>query len=101
MTTRRRAVVRVEDLVGRPVTTRDGAVVGRIEEIRARRRDDQHEVTEYLLGSGALLERFALVQRLFGRRSHKLVARWDQIDISRPDKPTLTCAVDELRHVGR
>lgn len=101
MTARRRAVVRVEDLVGRRVTARDGTVVGRIEEIRARRRDDQHEVTEYLLGTGALLERFALVQRLFGRRSHVLVARWDQIDITRPDTPILTCGIDELRHVDR
>jgi sporulation protein YlmC with PRC-barrel domain len=101
MTARRRRIVRVEDLVGRRVSTADGTVVGRIEEIRARRRNDEHEVTEYLLGTGALLERLALVQRLFGRRRRTLVARWDQIDISRPDKPTLTCGVDELRHVDR
>jgi len=101
VTARRRAVVRVEDLVGRRVTTADGVVVGRIQEIRARRRNDVHEVTEYRLGPGALLERFALVRRVFGRRPHALIARWDQIDISRPDTPTLTCAVDELRHVDR
>ena len=98
MTARRRTLVRVEDLLGRRVRTVDGTVVGRIEEIRARRRNDVHEVTEYLLGAGALVERFALVGRLFGRRSPTLIARWDQLDIRRVDRPTLTCGVDELKH---
>lgn len=97
----RRTLVRLEDLLGRRVRTADGDVVGRIEEVRATRRHDEHVVTEYLLGPGALLERLALVQRLFGRRSRTLIARWDQIDIHRPDRPMLTCTVNELKQVDR
>jgi hypothetical protein len=98
MTARRRTIVRLEDLVGRRVRTPQGAVVGRIEEVRAERRGDDHEVIEYLIGPGALRERLALVRRLPGR-ARTLVARWDQIDIHRPESPTLTCSVEELTHV--
>src|SRR2546421_218605 len=66
MTARPRRIVRLEDLVGRRVRTAEGAVVGRIEEVHAERRGDDHEVIEYLIGPGALRERFALVGRLFG-----------------------------------
>jgi len=98
MTARPRRIVRLEDLVGRRVRTAEGAVVGRIEEVHAERRGDDHEVIEYLIGPGALRERFALVGRLFGR-SPTLCARWDQIDIRRPESPTLTCPVADLSHV--
>ena len=93
---RRSRIVRVEDLVGQRVRTAAGDVVGRIEDIRVERRGDEHEVTEYLLGSGALAERLGIGQR-FGRHSKKLVARWDQMDIHRPERPTLTCPVEELK----
>jgi sporulation protein YlmC with PRC-barrel domain len=92
-----RRFVRLEDLLGRRVTDAQGAVVGRIGEVRAERRGDAHEVTEYLLGSGALLERLSIAGHLFKRQTHIIVARWDQIDISRPDAPRLTCAADELK----
>jgi hypothetical protein len=97
----RKRIVRVEDLIGRKVCLPTGEVVGHIEEILAERHGDEHQVTEYHLGSGALLERLALVRRFFGRRSRLLIARWDQLDIHRPDAPTLTCAVSELQHVDR
>ena len=92
--------VRVEDLLGRRVRSRAGEVVGRLEEVRAEREpggDGEHEVTEYLLGPGAMLERLAVVTRLFGRHPRKLVARWDQLDISRPDRPVLTCPAEDLK----
>jgi sporulation protein YlmC with PRC-barrel domain len=98
MTARARTIVRLEDLVGRRVRDANGAVVGRLEEVRARRRDDEHEVVEYLIGPGALRERLALVGRMLGR-TPMLRARWDQIDIRRPESPTLTCPVEELTHV--
>jgi sporulation protein YlmC with PRC-barrel domain len=94
----RRRIVRLEDLLGRRVRTTDGAVVGRIEEVRAVRRGDDHEVTEYLIGPGALRERLALVGRLFGP-TRTLRARWDQLDIRNVDAPTLTCRVEQLKHV--
>jgi hypothetical protein len=99
MTTRARRMVRVEEIVGRKVRLTTGEVVGRIEEIRAERRGDEHEVVEYHLGSGALLERLAIVRRVLGRKARLLIARWDQIDLRRPDAPTLTCGVQELKHV--
>jgi hypothetical protein len=100
--TRRKHIVRVEDLVGRKVRLTTGEPVGRIEEICAERRGNgEHEVVEYHLGSGALLERLALVRKIFRRKAHLLIARWDQLDIHNPDAPTLTCGVQELKHVDR
>ena len=92
---RRRRTIRAQDLLGRAVRADGGHVVGRIEEIRVDRRGDAYEVTEYLLGSGAFFERMALAQRWF-RRSRKIVAKWDQIDVSRPESPKLLCAPEEL-----
>jgi hypothetical protein len=98
----RRRLVRLEDLVGRRVRTRDGHVVGHIEEVVATRlANGDHEVAEFHLGSGALLERLALGRFKARRRSEVIVARWDQIDIHRPDAPLLTCPVEELRHEER
>jgi len=96
---RRRRMVRLQDLLGRRVRARDGRVVGRIEEVRAERRGDDHEVIEYRLGPGALAERLALARRLLGGRRETLIARWDQLDIREPRHPALTCSVDELRRV--
>ena len=94
----RRRVVRVEELLGRRVFADDERAIGRIEEIRVERRGDAYEVTEYLLGSGALFERFAIVNRWFRRRPRKIVARWNQLDVSRPATPRLLCAPEELSH---
>jgi hypothetical protein len=96
---RRRCTVRLQDLVGARVRTREGRVVGRIEEVRAERRGDDHEVIEYRLGRGALAERLALARQLLGRRSDTLIARWDQLDIRDPHRPTLTCGVEELERL--
>lgn len=95
-----RHLVRVEDLIGQRVRERAGRVIGRIEEIRAEPRGDRYEITEYHLGTGAMLERLAIIRHLF-RPSDTIIARWDQIDIQRPDAPVLTCPVEELRHEKR
>lgn len=94
---RRRRIVRVEELLGRKVTADNGSAVGRIEEIRVDRRSDAYEVVEYRLGPGALAERFALLHRWLGREVQTLIVRWDQIDVSRPETPRLLCGVEELR----
>ncbi len=93
--TRRRTFVRVEELLGCRVRADDGGDVGRIEEIRVERRGERYEVTELLLGTGALFERVAM--RWFRRKTSMLVARWDQVDISRPGSPRLTCRRGELK----
>jgi hypothetical protein len=94
--TRRRRRIYLHDLLGRRVRAEGGQVVGRIEEVCAERRGDEHEVTEYHIGTGALLERLAVTRWMFGR-GDTLVARWDQIDIDRPARPTLTCPPGELK----
>jgi hypothetical protein len=63
--------------------------------------DLYNQVTEYHLGSGAMLERLAIVRHLFGRQSDMIIARWDQIDVRRPDALALTCPVEELTHEKR
>lgn len=97
----RRCLVRVEDLIGQRVRERSGRIVARIEEIRAEQRGDRYEVTEYHLGTGAMLERLAIIRHLFRLRSDAIIARWDQIDIQRPDAPVLTCPIEELKHEKR
>ena len=83
-------------------STRAGARArSQLEEVRAVRRGDEYEVTEYHLGPGALLERLALTRRFFGRSVPMLIARWDQLDIHRPERPTLTCPVVELKRQTR
>jgi hypothetical protein len=70
--------------------------VGHIEEICVERHDGEYQVVEYLLGTGALLERWSVVRNLFGIRLRKLIARWNQIDLSNPERPRLTCPVGEI-----
>lgn len=96
---RRSGTVHLEDLLGRRVHDANGQVVGRIVEFRGeRRRSGELEVIECLLGPGAFLERLAIVNRLIRRRAPKvIVARWDQIDLSRPHRPTLTCTRGQLK----
>jgi len=92
----RTRLVHLEDLLGRKVVAQDGQAVGRVEEEQAQRHGGDHEATEFLIGGGALLERWSIVRRLFRSHDRTIVARWDQIDISRPRKPRLTCAVEDL-----
>jgi len=74
---------RVELLLGRKVRALDGAVIGRIEEMRAEREHDYYVVTEFLVGPIALIERLAvrhfgltLAGRIHGYFSLKLHV-WD------------------------
>ncbi len=94
----RRRTVRAEELLGRRVRGADGRIAGRIEEIRVDRRGESYEVTEYLIGTGALLERLAMARTWMRRRPQTLIARWDQIDISTPAAPRLLCSLEELQH---
>lgn len=93
---------RVELLLGRKVRAMDGAVVGRIEEMRAEREDDHYVVTEFHLGPTALIERLAV--RHFGftlpGRVHGYRVRWDQLDLEDEDRPRLTCPVEDLERLG-
>jgi hypothetical protein len=82
--------VRLELAVGRRVRAKNGRSIGRLEEVRA---------TEFLIGPGAFLERLGMHARsLFGFaiHPHGYRARWDQVDLSDPRRPRLTCPLEEL-----
>jgi sporulation protein YlmC with PRC-barrel domain len=87
--------ISLELLVGRAVLTKDGGRLGRIEEIKA---NDNAEVTEFLVGKQAFLERLSALG-LFYRKKSGYRIRWDQIDLSDPLAPTLTCQVTDLEHL--
>ena len=90
--------VRLDRLVGREVHAGKRRV-GRLEEFRAMRRGDSWIVTDYLIGATGLTERLGLGVRLILGLKHAggYVARWDQLDLSDPDHPRLTCSIEELR----
>jgi hypothetical protein len=92
---------RVEELVGRCIVAPDGSVVGRIEEMRAIREGGYFVVSEFHIGTRALLERIAV--RHFGwavpRRLHGYRARWDQVDLTDPLLPRLRCEARELKEI--
>jgi hypothetical protein len=56
-------------------------------------------ITEWVIGSAGLLERLGFgVRMILGLHADRsFVARWEQVDISEPERPCLTCSVDELR----
>jgi hypothetical protein len=93
--------IRLEDLLGARVRTAERDVVGRIEEVRAVRRAGEYEISEYHLGPAALLERLALVSRIFGGGRRTIIVRWDQVDVSDPRAPVLTCDRDQLKQARR
>ncbi len=80
-------------LVGRPVLTLAGARLGRIQEIVA---NDQAEITEFHVGKQALLERLSALG-LFSRPRSGYIIRWNQLDLSDPTTPRLTCDVSEIQ----
>jgi hypothetical protein len=92
------ADVRLDRLVGREVYTANNRRLGRLQEFRAERRGTTWVITEYLIGAAGLMERLGLgVRLILGiTRATGYVARWDQLDLSNPDRPTLRCTVDRL-----
>ena len=74
--------------------------VGRLEEFRAEMHGKSLRINEYVIGVAGLFERLDLgVRLLIGKRRGGYVARWDQIDISNPEKPRLNCRIEELRRL--
>jgi len=93
-----RREVHVGSLLGRQVLAGNNRPIGRLEEFRVETGADGCTVSEYVIGVGGLAERLGVgVKLLIGRRVGTRVARWDQLDISDPHHPRLTCPVEELR----
>jgi sporulation protein YlmC with PRC-barrel domain len=97
--------VHLELLLSHRVVDSTGRNVGRIEELRAKRDGGDVVVTEYLLGSDALLERLlGLILelpflRLFRGEKKGFRVPWDKMDLSDPKHPRLRCTRDELRPI--
>jgi sporulation protein YlmC with PRC-barrel domain len=99
--------VHLEDLLGRKVFDPNGRCAGRIEEVIVRQRDGKYVVTEIHLGRRALAERLSIqgismsfVSFLGASRhpaSHK--AKWEQVDLTDPRRPRLTCAIEQLEEI--
>jgi hypothetical protein len=92
-------ILRLDRLLGREVLTANNRPLGRLEEFRVERRGTAWIVTEYVIGRAGLFERLGLGVRLvLGiARGGGFVARWDQLDLTNPDRPRLACPVEELR----
>ncbi len=90
--------VRLEDLLGRRIMAPDGRPVGRIEELVAERNGDSLVVTRYLIGVRGLLRRlsFEMWRPHGGGLGPSYAAKWNQVDISDPEHPRLTCSIDEI-----
>jgi hypothetical protein len=92
--------LRLDRLLGRPVLTRNNQSVGRLEEFRAETHGRDWAIMEYVIGAAGLMERLGVgFNLLFGKAGAGYVARWDQLDISDPERPRLTCGVEELRRL--
>ena len=90
--------VRLDSLLGRQVLAPNNQRVGRLEEFRAEQRGNELIITEYVLGMAGLTERLGVtIKLLFGKNTSGYIARWDQLDISDPLHPRLTCPASALR----
>lgn len=100
----KRSEIHLELLLGKQVLALNGRPVGRLEEVRAELNARGYcFVTEFLIGNYAFLERLAawrmgrVIMRtlhLGGKQGYRV--RWEQLDLSDPQRPKLACEVDDL-----
>jgi sporulation protein YlmC with PRC-barrel domain len=98
--------INVERLLGARVYDVDGERVGRIEEIRADRRENECLVESYLVGASAVVERLSAwtlirpIKKLLRAREVVSVYRvdWQDMDLSDPERPRLRIAKKALHH---
>jgi len=99
----KRQEIHLELLIGKRVFALNGRPLGRLEEVRAElnNRGDCF-VSEFLVGSYAVLERLSLwrigraILRTVRVRKHGYRVHWEQLDLSDPQRPQLRCEVEEL-----
>ena len=93
----------VELLLGTKVLALNGRAIGHLEEIRTKVDSGQYYVSEFLVGTYAVFERLAawsmgrmLLRVLGARKEEGYRIRWDQLDLSDPQRPRLLCEIDDL-----
>ena len=99
----KRQEVHLELLLGKRVVALNGQPVGRLEEVRAElnNRGDCF-VSEFLIGSYGILERLSVwrigraILRTLHLHKEGYRIRWEQLDLSDPNRPQLKCEVEEL-----
>jgi sporulation protein YlmC with PRC-barrel domain len=98
-----RQEIHLELLMGKRVYALNGRAIGRLEEVRAEVHQGVASVNEFLVGTSAIFERLSAWEigramlGLFGSwiKSGYSV-KWNQIDLTDPERPKLTCPVSEL-----
>ena len=95
--------VHVELLLGEKVLAMNGQPIGRLEDIRTEVNRGHYFVSEFLVGNYAALERLAAwrigraVLRVLGAKKNEgYRIRWDQLDLTDPERLRLLCEVDDL-----
>ena len=98
-----RQEVHLELLMGQQVFALNGRPVGRLEEVRAELNNRGYcFVTDFLIGSYAVLERLAVwrmgraILRTLHVRKRGYRVAWEQLDFSDPKRLQLRCEVEEL-----
>jgi hypothetical protein len=88
----------VELLHRRMVCDAAGKAVGRVQEIRAEKRESELVVTEYHLARMTLLYRFgvSLLSAVGIELGGHLRVPWDRLDLSDPERPTLLGTSEDL-----
>ena len=93
----------LELLLGKKVFARNGKSIGRLEEVCVELAPGECRVTEFLVGEYGVFSRLSAwsiaraVLGVFGpafRSGHRIP--WNKIDLTNPERPTLTCSVSEL-----
>lgn len=94
--------IRLDRLVGRQVYTANNRRLGRLEEFHAEQQGTNWIVFRCSIGASGLAERLGLAARLIlgVPRATGYIARWDQIDISDPDRLRITCPINQLQRQG-
>lgn len=95
--------IHIELLLGKRVFALNGRSIGRLEEIRTELNNGACFVTEFMVGSYAMLERLSslsivrgILQFIGARRKGGYRIPWDKLDFSNPERPRLLSSVTEL-----
>lgn len=86
-------LVHLEKIVATKIRDIDGKIAGRLEEVHADWRGGECIVTYYVIAPKGT---YALQEIGLEKRTRSLIVPWDRMNFSDPDKPRLTCRIDEL-----